>query len=186
MFWKVVGGIVAFFAVMVLGVLMAATFGVLAIGSIVGNVVENVDINNVQVTDANGNVETIDIEEFFSESGSFEVVGDNGEIVTIDLDLPQITVQESGHDEARIIIGSNSEIEIGPNGPEIRIDEQGFGSMDSNFDGGFVGNVLGSFIKGVFTLMTWVLIIGCAWLLLRKQQPATVQPSEKKVDASAE
>lgn len=179
------GGIVAFFAVLIAGAMLAATLGIVAVGSIVSNVVENVDFNNVQVTDANGNVEIIDMEEFFNESGRIEVVGDNGEMVTIDLELPQITVQESSNDDARIIIGSGSEIEISPNVPAIRIDEQSFDRMDANFDGGFVGNVLGSFIKGVFTLMTWALIIGCAWLLLRKQQPAASQPSEKNVDATA-
>ena len=182
MFWKVLGGIAAFFAVLIVGLLMAVTVGAIAIGSVVGNVVENVDISNVQVTDADGHVETIDLEEFFAESGQIEVIGDSGEVVVIDLDLPQITVQESGAESARIIIDSESEIEFGANVPEIRID----GTNIDTFDGGFAGRVVGGFIKGIFTLMTWALIIGCAWLLLRKQQPATVvQPKEKNTDATA-
>ena len=45
MFWKIVGGIAAFFMVVVLAVALLATVSVAAFGSVVGAVVEELDIS---------------------------------------------------------------------------------------------------------------------------------------------
>ncbi|MCP4433052.1 MAG: hypothetical protein GY806_18925, partial [Gammaproteobacteria bacterium] len=130
MFWKIFGGIVAFFMVVALAVTLLATAGLAAFGVAVGSIVDNLDINTVQVTDANGNTETYDVNDLVSESGQVKVIGDNGERVTIDFDVPQITVQERGEDAARVVIGGESGFEIDADGSQIRIDGRNIDDFD--------------------------------------------------------
>jgi hypothetical protein len=181
MFWKVLGGIVAFFLVVALAVMLLATAGVAAFGVAVGSFVDNLDISTVQVTDASGNTETYDVDDLISESGRVEVTGDNGEQVTIDLNVPQITVQESGDDAPRVVIGGGSRLEVKSDVPQIRIDGRNF----DNFDGSFFVRPIASFFHGLFKLAAWTLIAVGIWLVLRNRQPSANEPKEKTPSATA-
>lgn len=181
MFWKIVGGIATFFMVVVLAVALLATVSLAAFGSVVGAVVEDLDISTVQVTDAGGKTETYDLNNLISESGRIEVTGDNGERVTINLDVPQITVQESGDEAARVVIGGGSGVEINADVPQIRIDGRSF----DNFDGSFVAHSIAGFFRGLFSLMAWTLILVGIWLVLRNRQPGANMPQEKTPSATA-
>ncbi len=172
MFWKIIGGIALFFmAVLVAGTLLV-TASAAALGVAVGSVVENLDINTVQVTDASGNTETFDVNNLVSDSGRVEIIGDNGDQVTIDFDVPQITVQESGEDAAQVVIGDGS---------QIRID----GRNIDNFDGHVFVRPIAGFFSGLFTLTVWTLIAVGIWLMLRKRQAVDNTPKEKTPDATA-
>ena len=181
MFWKVVGGIVAFFLVMMLAVTVLATAGAVAVGAAASAIVEDLDISTVQVTDAQGKTETYDVDTLLSESGRVEISGDNGERVTIDFEVPQITVQESGEEGARIVIGEGSRFDGNFDVPEIHIDGRNFDS----FDGGFAGRVIGGFFQGMFKLAFWSLVLVAVWLVLRNRQPAANAPKEKTPDTVA-
>jgi hypothetical protein len=178
MFWKVLGGIVAFFLVVALAVMLVATAGLAAVGVAVGSFIDNLDVSTVQVTDADGNTETYEVKDLVSESGRVEVTGDNGERVTIDLDLPQITVQESGDESARVVIGAGRGLEVNSGGPQVRIDGRGFG----DFDGHFIARPIAALFHGLFNLAVLTLILVGAWLLLRSRRS---EPTEKTVDAAA-
>ncbi len=181
MFWKVLGGIVAFFMVVVLAVMLLATASLAAVGVVVGSVVDNLDISTVQVTDVSGNTETYDVDTLVSDSGRVEIIDDNGDQVTIDFDVPQITVQERGEDAARVVIGGESGFEIDADGSQIRIDGRNIDDFDGRF---FVRPIVG-FFRGLFTLTAWTLIAVGIWLVLRKRQPAVNAPKEKTLDATA-
>jgi len=180
MFWKVFGGIVAFFMAVVLAVMLLAAAGVAVAGAVVSSVVDNLDISTVQVIDAEGNTETIDVNSLISESSRVEVTGDNGERVTIDLSVPQITVQDSGEDAARVVIGDGSRFEFNPDVPQVRID-----SRFDHFEGGFLGRLIAGFFSGMFKLAVWALILTGVWLVLRSRRPAANEPKEKTPDAIA-
>jgi hypothetical protein len=181
MFWKVVGGIVAFFVVVALAVMLLATAGVTALGVAVGSFVDNLDISTVQVTDAGGNTETYDVDNLVSESGRVELTGENGERVTIDLNLPQITVQESGEEAARVVIGGGPRFEVNSDVPQIRIDGRDF----DNLDGSFFVRPIAAIIRGLINLAIWTLIIVGVWLVLRNRRPAADEPKEKTPSATA-
>ena len=131
MFWKVFGVVVAVFTVFVLGIFLLAVAGVTAAGAAVVSAVDQLEIQTVQVTDDQGHTETYKLSELISESGRVEVTGENGEQVTIDLSVPQITVQESGGDAARVIIGDGPTVELKSDGANVQVD-----GLD--FDGRFV------------------------------------------------
>ncbi len=181
MFWKIVGGIAAFFMVVVLAVAVLATVSAAAFGSVVGAVVEDLGVSTVQVTDAGGKTETYDVNSLLSESGRIEITGDNGERVTIDLELPQITVQESGNEAARVVIGGGSGLEINGDVPQIRIDGRSF----DNFDGSFIARPIVGFFHGLFTLMAWTLILVGIWLVVRNRRTGANMPQEKTPNATA-
>lgn len=181
MFWKIVGGIAAFFMVVVLAVALLATVSLAAFGSVVGAVVEDLDISTVQVTDAGGKTETYDVNSLISESGRIEVVDNNGERVTIDFEVPQITVQESGDGAARVVIGGESGLEINGDAPQIRIDGRRF----DGFDGGFIARHITGFFRGLFSLMAWALILAGIWLVVRNRRTGVNMPQEKTPNATA-
>jgi len=178
MLWKVVGGIAAFILVVVLAVTLLATAGVAAVGIAVGSIVEDLDISTVQVTDAGGNTETYDVEELISESGRLEVTGDNGERVTIDFEVPQITIQDSGEEAARVVIDGGSGLKNNPDMPQIRIDGH-------NFDGDIFARPFASLLRGLSNLVICTLVLAGIWLVLRKRQPETNEPKEKSPNATA-
>jgi len=181
MFWKVVGGITAFFFVVVLAVALLATAGAVAVGAAVGSIVEDLDISTVQVTDARGNTETYDVDNLLSESGRVVLSGDKGERVTIDLNVPQITVQEAGEDGARVVVGGGSRFNGNLDVPQIHIN----GRNIDNFDGSFIGRVISGFFQGMFKLAFWSLVLVAVWLVLRNRRPAAETPKEKTPDAVA-
>ncbi len=184
MFWKIVGGIVAFFVAVMLAVMLLATAGLAAAGAVVSSVVENLDISTVQVTDANGNTETYDVNSLESGSGRVELTGDGGERVTIDLNVPRITVQEGGDNASRVIIGDGSRFEINADGRQVRINGHRFDAFD-NFDGGIFARVFTGFFRALFNLTVLTLIVVGAWLVLRSRRPAANTLKEKTPDATA-
>jgi hypothetical protein len=181
MFWKVVGGIVAFFMVVVLAVTLLATAGAAVLGLTVASVVDNLDISTVQVTDAGGNTETYDVDSLVAESGRIEITGDDGEQVTIDLEVPQITIQERGEEGGRVVIGGGPRFRGNIEVPHVRIDGRSF----DHFDGGFAARAIGGFIRGLFTLMFWTVVLVGVWLVLRSRRPSASEPKEKTPDAIA-
>ena len=195
MFWKVFGGIVIFFMVVALAVGLLATVSVAAVGVAVGSAIDNLESSTVQVIDSNGRSETYSVNDLFSGTGRLEVTGENGELVTIDMNLPQITVQEGGKDTATVIINGDEAgsvvidgekgIEIGADGSHIRIDGVDIGrDIDSfnNFDGGFLGRFIAGIFRGMFNLVLLSMILVGIWLLVRNQRSKTV---EKTPDATA-
>ncbi len=187
MFWKIFGGIVAFFVAVVLAVTMLATASVAVFGAAVGSIVDNFDISTVQVTDANGNTETYDVDNLVSDSGRVEVIGDNGERVTIDLTMPQITVQESGEGADRVVIGGGSGLEIDADGSQIRIDGRNIDNIDriENINGRFFVRPIVGFFRGLFNLVIWTMIGVGLWLVVRNRRSETNAPKEKTLDATA-
>jgi len=191
MFWKVVGGIAIFIMVVVLALGMVVTASLAVAGVALGTAVENLAFSTVQVTDENGRTETYDVNDLLSGTESLEVYGDNGEIVTIDMNLPQITVQEGGKDAATVIINGDeagslvidgeSGIKIGADGSHIRIDGRDIDSFN-NFDGGFLGRFIAGIFRGLFNLVLLSMILVGIWLLVRSQRTKT---TEKTPDAMA-
>ena len=181
MFWKVVGGVVAFFGAVFLAVALLVVAALSIAGVALGSFVESLDVSTVEVTDANGVTETFTIDELANEPDRLEIFGADGEQVTIDLTVPEITIQEGGVAGERVVIGSGSTVTVNPDLPQIRID----GREIDRFDGGYVWRPIGSFFRGLFNLATWVLIIGCLWLLFRKRPVEVQNPMEKKMDATA-
>jgi len=181
MFWKVFGGIVAFFLAVLLAVMLLATAGVTALGVAIGSAVDNLDIRTVEVTDASGNTETYDVNELFAESGRVEVTGEDGERVTIDLNLPQITVQESGEESARVVIDGRPRFEFNSDVPHVRIDGRNF----DNFDGSFIARPIVGFFRGLFNLTVLTLIAVGIWLVVRNRRPEASGPKEKTPNATA-
>jgi hypothetical protein len=177
MFWKIFGGIVLFFMAVVLAVGLLATVSLAAVGVAVGSAIDNLDVNTVQVTDVNGHTETYGVSDLVSETGRVEITGDNGEQVTIDLNLPQITVQEDGHEVSRVVIGGESGIEIAGDGSQIRIDGRDY----DNFDGGIIGRIIGGFFKGLFTLAFWTMVVVGVVLVLRSRRPAATEKTPDTV-----
>ncbi len=167
MFWKVLGGIAA----------------LTAAGVAVGSIIDNLDISTVQVTDAEGNTESYSVRELVEESGRIEVTGDNGERVTIDLEVPRITVEESGEEASRVVIGGEdgSRFEFDGNVPSIHINGRDF----DNFDGHLFVHPIVSFLSGLFKLVAWTIILVGVWLLLRNRQPSAKEPQEKTPSATA-
>ena len=181
MFWKVIGGVMAFFGAVFLALALVVVAALTMAGVAVGSLVESLDVSTVQVTDANGVTESYTIEELANDPERLEIYGTNGEQVTIDLSIPQITIKEGGANGEQVVIASGSSVTVSPDVPQIRIDGRDF----DNFDGDSLWRPIGSFFRGLFNLVTWALIIGCLWLLFRKR-PETVQtPVEKKMDATA-
>ncbi|MDX1414269.1 MAG: hypothetical protein R3293_08755 [Candidatus Promineifilaceae bacterium] len=191
MFWKVVGGIAIFIMVVVLALGMVATAGLAVAGVAIDSALENLEFSTVQVTDAGGRTETYSVNELLSGTERLEVYGDIGEQVTIDLALPQITVQEGGKDAATVVINGDdapsvvidgkSGIEIGATEPQIRIDGRDINSSN-NFDGGFLGRFIVGIFKGLFNLVLVGMIVVGVWLLVRSQRSKNV---EKTPDAAA-
>ena len=183
MFWKVFGGIVIFFMVVALGVGLLVTASLAAVGVAVGSAVDNLELSTVQVTDENGSTETYSVNDLLSGTERLEVYGDNGEIVTIDMTLPQITVQESGKDAATVVIngddagsvviGGESGIEIGADGSQIRIDGRSIDSFN-NFDGGSLGRFIAGLFRGLFNLVILTLIAVGIWLLVIRSRRTEV------------
>ena len=192
MFWKVLGGIVIFFMVVALAVGLLATASLAAVGVAVGSAIDNLDLSTVQVTDGNGHTETYQVNELLSETGRLEVTGENGERVTIDMTLPQITVQERGKDAATVVIngdgaasvviGGESGIEIGADGSQIRIDGHNIDRFN-NFDGGFLGRFIAGLFRGLFNLAFLTLIAVGIWLLVVRSR--RTEAAEKTPDAAA-
>ena len=179
MFWKIVGGIGAFLMVVVLGAMVMAAAGVAVVGSAVSSLAENIDVSSVEVTDANGRTEIIDVNRFLSESGRVEVVGDNGERVTIDVNVPRVTVQDAGEEGSRVVIGGGSGIEGISEVPQIRID----GRRLDSFDGFSVGRMVGGFFRGMINLALLTVIVIGVWMAVRNNRRPVIQ--EKSVDAAA-
>lgn len=177
MFWKILGGITALIMVVVLAVGLVATVSLAAVGVAVGTAVENLDVSAVEVTDSNGHTETYTVGELLSETSRVEVTGDNGEQVTIDLNLPEITVQDNGGEVSRVVIGGESGL-VFSDGSHVRINGRNY----DNFDGGFIGRLIGGIFKGLFTLAFWTLIIVGIVLVVRNRKPAE---SQKTPDAVA-
>ena len=167
---KILVGFVIFFMAVVLAVGMVAAAGLAVVGAAVGSVVDNLDVSTVEVTDGNGNVEVYTIDELLSETSRVEVTGDNGEQVTIDLSLPEITVQEDGREVSRVTIGDESGIVIN-DGSQVRIHGRNY----DHFDGGFIGRLIGGFFKGMFTLAFWGLVVFGIVMVLRSRKPETVE-----------
>ena len=191
MFWKVVGGIVIFFMVVALGVGLLATASLAVAGVAVGSAVDNLEFSTVQVTDSSGRTETYSVNDLLSGTERLEVYGDNGERVTIDMNLPQITVQESGKDAATVVINGDeagsvvidgeSRVEFGADGSHIRIDGRNIDSFN-NFDGGFLGRFITGIFRGIFNLLILSMIVVGIWLIARSQRAKAV---EKTPDAAA-
>lgn len=177
MFRKILVGFALFFMAVVLAVGMVVTVGLTAAGVAIGSVVDNLDVSTVEVTDSNGNVETYTVGELLSETSRVEVTGDHGEQVTIDLSLPEITVQDNGGEVSRVIIGNESGLELS-DGSHIRIDGRNY----NDFDGGFIGRLIGGFFKGIFTLAFWTLVLVGIVLVVRNRKPVA---AEKTPDAVA-
>lgn len=180
MFRKIFIGFMLFFLAVVLAVGMLVTVSLAAVGVAVGSVVETLDVGTVEVTDASGNVETYSVGDLLSETSRVEVVGDNGEQVTIDLNLPQISVQENGDEVSRVIIGDDevSRVVIGGDqglvideGSRIRFDNRN----DVFFDGGFFGRLIGGFFKGLFSLAFWGLVVFGIVMVLRSRKPEIIE-----------
>jgi len=195
MFWKVFGGIVIFFMVVALAVGLLATVSVAAVGVAVGSAIDSLESSTVQVIDSSGRMETYSVNDLLSGTERLEVYGDNGELVTIDMNLPQITVQEGGKDAATVIINGDEAgsvvidgekgIEIGADGSHIRIDGVDIGrDVDSfnNFDGGHLGRFIAELFRGMFNLVLLSMILVGIWLLVRNQRSKTV---EKTPDVTA-
>lgn len=178
MFWKIIGGIGAFLMVLVLGALVMAAAGVAVAGSAVSSWAETVDVSSVEVTDASGRTEVIDIDRFLSESGRVEVTGDNGERVTIDVSVPQITVQEAGEEGSRVVIGGSG-IEGVSEAPQIRID----GRRLDKFDGFSAGRLVGGLFRAMINLALLTVIVIGVWMVVRSNRRPAVK--EKSVDAAA-
>lgn len=181
MFWKVLGGIVAFFMAVLLVVVLLAAAGVTALGVAVGSAIDNLDVRTVEVTDASGNTETYDVNDLFAESGRVEVTGKDGERVTIDLNLPQITVQDSGEESARVIIDGQPRFEFNSDVPHVRID----GRSWDNFDGSFIARPIVGFFRALFNLTVLTLIAVGIWMVLRNRRPEANVPQEKTPNATA-
>jgi hypothetical protein len=191
MFWKVLGGIAIFFMVLVLVVGMVVTASLAVTGVAVGSAIDNLEFSSVEVTDENGRTETYSVNDLLSGTERLEVYGDNGELVTIDMNLPQITVQEGGKDAATVIINGDdagsvvidgeSGIEFDADGSHIRIDGRDIDSFN-NFDGGFLGRFIAGLFRGMFNFVVLSMIIVGIWLLFRSQRSKTV---EKTPDAAA-
>ena len=191
MFWKVLGGIAIFFMVLVLVVGMVVTASLAVTGVAVGSAIDNLEFSSVDVTDENGRTEIYSVNDLLSGTERLEVYGDNGELVTIDMNLPQITVQENGKDAATVIINGDdagsvvidgeSGIEFDADGSHIRIDGRDIDSFN-NFDGGFLGRFIAGLFRGMFNLVVLSMIIVGIWLLVRSQRSKTV---EKTPDAAA-
>ena len=187
-FLKVVGGIFAFFGVIFVGLVMLAIAGVAVAGSIVSEVVQNVDFNSVHVVDSEGNVEAIHVEEIFAGSESIQINGSNGDQVTIDLNQEEVTIREGFGEEARVVVSSEDIVTISPEVGEIVIDGNEIVVDGRNFEvsgPSLAGRIVGGFFKAFFTIMTWTLILGGIYLLVRNRQPVVVQKSEKNIDATA-
>ena len=192
MFWKVFGGIVIFFIVVALAVGFLATASLAAVGVAVGSVVNNIDLSTVQVTDGSGHTETYSVNDLLSGTERLEVYGDNGEIVTIDMNLPQITVQESGaeaatvvisgEDATSVVIGGESGIEISADGSLLRIDGRNIDSFNQ-FDGGHLGRFIVGLFRGLFNLVFLTLIAVGIWLLVVRNR--RTEATEKTPDATA-
>jgi hypothetical protein len=195
MFWKVFGGIVIFFMVVALAIGLLATVSVAAVGVAVGSAIDNLESSMVQVIDSSGRTETYSVNDLLSGTERLEVYGDNGELVTIDMNLPQITVQEGGKDAATVIINGaeagsvvidgEKGIEIGADGSHIRIDGADIGrDVDSfnNFDGGHLGRFIAGLFRAMFNLVLLSMILVGIWLLVRNQRSKT---AEKTPDATA-
>jgi hypothetical protein len=192
MFWKVFGGIVIFFMVVALVLGLLATASLAAVGVAVGSAIDNLDFSTVQVTDENGQTETYSVNDLFSDTGRVEVTGENGERVTIDMTLPQITIQEQGKEAARVVIngedaaslviGGESGLEIGADGSLIRIDGRSIDNFN-NFDGGHLGRFIAGLFRGFFTLVIWTLIAVGIWLLVVRNR--RTESTDKKPDATA-
>ena len=88
MFWKVFGGIAIFFMVLVLVVGMVVTASLAVTGVAVGSAIDNLEFSSVEVTDENGRTEIYSVNDLLSGTERLEVYGDNGELVTIDMNLP--------------------------------------------------------------------------------------------------
>jgi hypothetical protein len=177
MFWKILGGIAALIMIVVLAVGLVATVSLAAVGVAVGTAVENLDVSTVEVIDSDGNTETYTVGELLSETSRVEVTGDNGEQVTIDLNLPEITVQENDGEVSRVIIGDDSGV-VFSDGSQVRINGRNF----NTFDGGFIGRLIGGIFRGLFTLAFWTLVIVGIVLVVRNRKPAD---SQKTPDAVA-
>lgn len=185
MFWKVAGGIVAFFAAVVLGALLMAAAGVATVGAVVGSAIENMDFETVQVTDTDGHTETINLDELDFENGRLEVVSRNGDHVMIDLDLPRIEVQEGGRDGDRVIIDGQSIVAEEANGSTVRfngrtIEEIRFDGVEMNernFDAGHVFRPVARFFSGLVSLLAVGMIVLGVWLVGRNHnQPGKGAP----------
>lgn len=186
MFRKIFIGFMLFFLAVVLAVGMLVTVSLAAVGIAVGSAVETLDASTVEVTDVSGNVESYTLGELLSETSRVEVTGDNGEQVTIDLNLPQITVQENGDEVSRVVIGGDEVSRIVIDGEQGFIFDDGHQFRFDNrndvfFDGGFFGRLIGGIFKGLFSLAFWTLVIVGIVLILRNRQPA----AEKTPDAVA-
>jgi hypothetical protein len=181
MFWKVVGGIVAFFMVVVLGLTMLAVTGAAIAGVTVASLVENLDIRTVQVTDSSGHTETVDVADLFGESGRIEVNGDNGERVTVDLNLPQITVDDGSGDSAQVIIGGERGFGIDPQVPQVRVN----GRSIDRFDGGWEWRPVERVFEALARLAFWTLVAVGIWLVVRNRRTDENVIVEKSPDATA-
>lgn len=170
MFRKIFFGFVLFFMAVVLAVGMVAVTGLAVAGAAIGSAVENLDLSTVEVTDANGNVETYSVSDLLSETSRVEVTGDNGEHVTIDLNLPEVTVRDNNGEVSQVVIGTDSGIRI-HDGSQIRIDGRNF----NTFDGGFIGRLIGGFFKGMFTLAFWGLAVFGIVMILRSRKPEAAE-----------
>jgi len=155
----------------------------------VGSAIDNLEFSTVEVTDENGRTETYSVNDLLSGTERLEVYGDNGELVTIDMNLPQITVQEGGKDAATVIINGDeagsvvidgeSGIEFDADGSHIRIEGRDINSFN-NFDGGFLGRFIGGLFRGMFNLVLLSMIIVGVWLLVRSQRSKTVEKTPEK------
>jgi hypothetical protein len=144
------------------------------------------------VTDDSGHTETYSVDDLFSDTGRVEVAGENGGRVTIDMTLPQITVQEQGKDAARVVIngedaasvviGGESGLEIGADGSVIRIDGRNIDDFN-NFDGGHLGRFFAGLFRGLFNLVFLTLIAVGIWLLVVRNR--RTEATEKTPDATA-
>ena len=187
MFRKIFIGFMLFFLAAILAVGMVVTVSLAAVGVAVGSVVDNLDVSTVEVTDVNGNVETYSVSELLSETNRVEVIGDNGEQVTIDLNLPQITVQENGDEVSRVVIGGDEVSRIVIDGEQGFVFDDGHQFRFDNrndvfFDGGFFGRLVVGIFKGLFSLAFWMLVIVGIVMILRNRRPAA---TEKTPDAVA-
>jgi hypothetical protein len=192
MFWKVFGGIVIFFMIVALALGLLATASVAAVGIAVGSVVDNLNFSTVEVTDDSGHTKTYSVNDLLSGTERLEVYGDNGELVTIDMNLPQITVQEDGKDSATVIINGDdagsvvidgeSGIEFDADGSHIRIDGRNIDSLN-NFDSGHLGRFIAGLFRGLFNLVFLSLIAVGIWLLVVRNRRTEV--TEKTPDATA-
>jgi hypothetical protein len=177
MFWKVMGGIGLFFMAVVMTVVMVAAAGVAVVGAAVGSAIDNIDTSTVQVTDESGHTEIYTLGNLIEKSGQVEIIGDNGERVTIE--MPQITIEEQGLEGSQIVFGGDSGLVI--NGPdsEVRLDGRRVDHYEQHdygrYEGGFFSHVLGGIIGGLFKLAFWCMVIFIAYLVLRNHQPALIE-----------